>query len=280
MLPTFGARSQARSKWISIGGADEKSGGGIEPLRFLFEGTVKSGVDEGKIERASSQGVPLPRVQDVAPILGLGAGSPPLTAAPVPDAPDVTLHGETTLVLSGAALAVLADDIYLRTPAILTNYVVRLSKQGAPGTRRDFAVVAAAYDDATGVVEMTVFNELGTLQEYIDLQGPVDYSVIPRFFRVITDKRPDFLPLDSSVRIGFQATGADAFGRPDEDNILVPPGGGSFVGDIEQFSQLSPGELKFFRFEVLFDLVDRPGAELSVDTKPVSLELLKIPFRF
>ena len=65
MIPTFGARSQARSRWISIGGADQNPGGGEDLLRFLFKGTdTAPGPDQGKVR--STSGI----VAELTPILG------------------------------------------------------------------------------------------------------------------------------------------------------------------------------------------------------------------
>lgn len=75
-------------------------------------------------------------------------------------------------------------------------------------------------------------------------------------------------------RVRFQATGADGFGNPDETNPLV-----DWTADIAQFNLLPPGELRFFRFQVEFDL-DAQGTGVSAQTEPVSLDFLRVPFVF
>ena len=98
--------------------------------------------------------------------------------------------------------------------------------------------------------------------------------LIPRFFRVVTDGVEGALPDSAFVRIRFQATGADASGNPDERNLLQ-----DWTGDISKFNELEDGALQFFRFQVEFDL-DARAAGLTVDTEPVQLDFLRIPFRF
>ena len=53
--------------------------------------------------------------------------------------------------------------------------------------------------------------------------GPaaVDYSLIPRFFRVRTGLFPDQIPTTGYVKVLFQATGTGADGLPDETAPVV-----------------------------------------------------------
>jgi len=268
MIPTFGARSQARSRWISIGGADQNPGGGVDLLRFLFEGTDQTpGPDQGKI--LSTGGT----VDELMPVLG-----PETITGNVGVDPD-----GFTLAISGASLdplindaSPISDDIYLRTPDLLRSFILRLNIIGNPSSAKDFVVSSAVYDDAGVVLRVTVTDDqLGNLQDYLNLAGgPVEYVLVPRFFRLITGGVPDALPASAFVRIEFQATGANTFGAADEDNILI-----DFTGDISEFNALNPGDIQFFRFEVEFDL-DAAGAGVSVDTQQVVMDFLRIPFTF
>ena len=63
------------------------------------------------------------------------------------------------------------------------------------------------------------------------------------------------------------------FGNPDEENILV-----DFTSDISEFNSQAAGAIQYIRFEVEFDLAN--GAPLSTDTESVSVDFLRIPFRF
>ena len=69
------------------------------------------------------------------------------------------------------------------------------------------------------------------------------------------------------MRILFEATGEDVNGNPDEAMILVP-----LTGDIDDFNMVMPGQLRYFRFQVEFDV--------PTDADPIELEFLRVPFRF
>lgn len=279
MVPTFGARSKARSKWISIGGADQDPSGSLNPVEFFFGGVdTTPGATQGAV--LASGGA----VTELAPILG-GTGADLVNAS-----------GDAATQASGAVLdignlggtldalindaSVPSKDVYLRTPDLLKNFILRLTSSASATSFQDFNVVDATFQDAAlpadVVLSLRVDVASGTLNDFIaGLGGGTAYfSLIPRFFRVVTDGVPDSLPVNSQVKIQFEATGADVFGNPDPVNILVP-----LTGDISLFNGLAPGALRFFRFQVEFDL-DAGGAGLTVATKPVSLEFLRVPFRF
>ncbi len=271
MIPTFGAQSVARSKWISIGGADRMPGGGADLVQFLFEGTQTSGADEGKILATNAI------VNELPPLLG------PETVGGTN--PNVAIEAdEVTLRISGSSLnplindpSPISDDIYLRTPVLLRNFILRLWLMQAPANFQDFNVVDATYDDVAQILLVTVSGAAGTLQDFVTAAGPgaiVEYQLIPRFFRVITNNVESSLPNTAFVQIRFEATGDDGTGNPDEQNILVP-----LTGDISEFNDLAPGELQFFRFQVDFNL-DAQSQGVSALTKPVTLDFLRIPFRF
>ena len=83
-----------------------------------------------------------------------------------------------------------------------------------------------------------------------------------------------FLPSTAFVRLLFQAAGKDASGGVDEQDPLV-----DWTGDISRFNALDPGLLRFFRFQVEFEL-DAQGTGPSSATEAVSLDFLRIPFVF
>jgi hypothetical protein len=97
---------------------------------------------------------------------------------------------------------------------------------------------------------------------------------LPRFFRVVTKGTESLLPPNAFVRIRFQAAAGDGLGGVDEQNPLV-----DWTADIARFSTLPEGALRFFRFQVEFEL-DAQGQGLSSDTAPVTLDFLRIPFVF
>ena len=270
LVPTFGARSQSRSRWIPVGGADLDAG--QESLvEFLFDGIeVTPGAEEGKILTSGA------RVTDLTPLLG---------PEPIPSATVEVENAGSTLVVSGSSLTPLRNggapvryDLYLRTPALLRSFLLRVEVPGNTAAVRDFDIADAVYDDVAGSLALTIEPSLalGTIDDFLAANSGslTEYSLIPRFFRVRTGPDLDRMPDTAFVRILFQATGADASGRPDTNDILV-----DWTADVSSFNALDPGALKFFRFEVEFQL-DSQGTGISRDTTPVSLEFLRLPFRF
>jgi hypothetical protein len=266
LIPTFSAQSVAQSKWIAIGGADRAPGGGAELVQYLFAGTDPS---QGKI--LATNGI----VDTLPPLLG---------PEEVPSATVTLQPDEVTLRISGASLdplindpSPISNDIYLRTPELLRNFLLRLWVEQNQIIFQDFDVVDATYDDASVVLDVTVDGSAGTLLDFVvarPLGTTIEYQLIPRFFRVETDGVDGALPTTSCVQILFEGTGDDGLGNPDEQNILVP-----LTGDISEFNNQPPGALKYFRFQVLFNL-DAQSLGVSSQTKPVSLEFLRIPFLF
>jgi len=75
------------------------------------------------------------------------------------------------------------------------------------------------------------------------------------------------LPSTAFVKVLFQGARDDGTGTPDPV--------GPFTGDISTLS-LPPGELRYFRVDVEFDL----GSMASANTRPISLDFLRVPFVF
>jgi hypothetical protein len=277
MIPTFGARSKARSEWISIGGADQKPSGPEGLVRFLFQGVQATpGPDEGKILASGS----------------LVTALPPLLQENLEGSGTVSiLADEVTLEVTGSSLQPfligssggISNDIYLRTPSLLEDFLLRLDLVEDPFTLQEYSVASASYleggpDPGDERLLLTAAENLvETPQEFFDRvvgQGTVRYRLVPRFFRVLTEGVENFLPANAFVRVLFQAAADDGFGRPDEANPLV-----DWTGDVSRFNTLVPGELQFFRFEVEFDL-DANAQGVSADTEPVTLDFLRLPFVF
>jgi hypothetical protein len=265
LIPTFGPRSQARSRWIPMAGADQDPNGGTDLLRFRFGGTEADG----------SIAVLDETVQELEPLLRGTLG----------EAAAIGRDG-TRLILQHTEFAPLleirnglSNDLYLRTPALLEGFLLRLQSGLDPQLRRDFVVTDAVYDEGRpSSADEVLLLETGLSHNGVlaDFQPPgaIDYELIPRFFRVVTDGIEDYLPQGSSIRIRFEATGADARGLPDTENLLVEG-----TPDIALFNRLAPGELSFFRFEIDFRLVE-DGTPLGPDSRPVGLDFLKVPFVF
>ena len=269
MIPTFGPRSKARSRWISLGGAALDPDGVSDVVSFLFGGTETSaGIDEGKVLTVLEQVSPLP------PLLG---------PAELSSSAQILSDG-VTLRISGPSLAPIkqartasfessTNDLYLRTPSLLRNFLLRFEQVGNPSNTFGFDVASAKYDSESETLDLTV-NDVGvTLSEFAN-GIEVEFVLVPRFFRVRTGGVSDYLPDTASVRITFEGARDDGFGNPDEGNLLVPK-----TGDIARFNALQPGELQFFRFEVEFDL-DARKEGVSPKTQPTQLDYLRLPFRF
>lgn len=258
LIPAFGSRSQARSKWISIGKADQKPSGFPSLLQFLFQGIETTGgvdMDEGKILVSGAE---------VQPLLSL-------LDEDLENNPDVQVLADRVTLRIGDATSRFpgANDLYLRNAALLEDFVLSLS---VAAEEMDFVVAAARYDNGGEFLDVTVADASGDLRDFIDANtalGTIHYQLIPRFFRVVTGGVEGLLPLNTFVRILFQGAADNGTGAPDAANPLV-----DWTGDISKFN--TENDLQFFRFSVEFDL----GPQVSADTQPISLDFLRIPFVF
>jgi len=287
LIPTYGARSRARSKWISLGGAsvDPANPSAPDIVNFLFDGISPDAT--GRVPDMDMDG----EVDELSPLVDeLLTGS--ATVALQPSGLSMTFTGSAlTNLVSGSTLpngvgTGVPNDMYLRTPALLDNFVLRLEENGNTANFQDSIVTSATYNEgAIGIGDEVLTLNVGvqpdgmsTMNDFAaTLGGTTQARIIPRFYRVITAGQADALPTNSFVNIRFQAARDDGNGSPDEANPVV-----DFTGDINAFNQANlatPGEIQFFRFEVEFDLTGG-GGMLDEDTEPVSLDFLRIPYLF
>lgn len=278
LVPTFGKQSKARSKWISIGGADVKQDQ-VTPegqVRFLFDGIETSGQDAGKIRTQGST------VMDLTPLAGEDDLAGFADARILPDGFTLELRGSELAEIRAGTTTLLSNDVYLRTPALLVDCAVRMRAVVAQGGYfEDFAIVRAVYDEGAAApgdeaLRITVTSEDGPLSAFNTnpQQGTTGYHLLPRFFRVVTGGLANRLPSTAFVRIRFQAAADNGIGEPG-DPLTDPP----WTSDIGLFNGLPRGALQFFRYEVEFDL-DAMDQGITPDTEPVALDFLKIPFVF
>jgi hypothetical protein len=277
MVSTFGKQSQARSDWISIGGADQRPEPGAPEglVRFLFDGIETSGPDAGKVRRNGET------VADLTPLVeALDLAAAPGIALS-PDGFSLELTGPALDAIRSGATSGISNDIYLRTPALLHDCVVRLFVAEAQAIDLDYAIVAASYDEGQAALgderlHLVVTAELGRLDEFNTDPplGTTALRLLPRFFQLRSGLVVDALPTTSFLRLRFQAARDNGVGAPDEANPLQ-----DWTADIALFNQLPPGELQFFRYEVEFDL-DAFDQGISSSTEVLHLEFLKIPFVF
>lgn len=258
LVPTFGSRSRARSEFIPVGDAAFNPVGGVDAIQFHFDGTDPlTGL---VLDVAPADGV----VDDLAPILG------PTTVNPSPNPPFITAT-QRTIVVDASSLNGTFDDIYLRNPNLLKAFKLRLSSAGAPSVLKDFDVASATY--AAPLLSITIDAAGPAFNSFFS--ADTQYSLIPRFFRVRTNNTLDLLPTTSTLAISFQAVGQLANGDPNADAPLV-----DWTTDITDFNvPIALGNLKFVRFEVLFDL-DALNSGLTVNTPRPALDFLRVPFRF
>ena len=271
LYPTLAPRSSARSRWIPLGAAGEGGAGGSESVvAFLFDGIETAPGDEhGKVRTSGG------RVLELAPLLG-----------PEPlDGPGVELLPDgISLALSGAVLAPLrasaepiSPDVYLRSPALLEDFTLRIANLQALQVG-EFTVARAQYDDAASRLTLALGGLSGSLADAVDGlggAGSVELTLVPRFFRVRHGASgTDLVPGTHSVRILFQGAADDGTGRADETNPLV-----DWTADVTAFGVLAPGALDFVRFQVEFDL-DADENGFDPEAEPLALEFLRLPMRF
>jgi hypothetical protein len=257
MLPIFGRRSQAISKWIPLGAASVSSdltASAPDPVQFSFSGTDASGVI------LTTGSGPAAKVAELPPILsGVLAGSPtpPYVAA------------DLRTVVFDPTSPPIGDDIYLRNTALLKRFVLRLT-HAAVAT--DFEVASASYDAATHALRLTVDASGMPLAGFL----PGDaVEVRPRFFRVITNGVPNSLPDSSQIVVEFQTTTENLQGDPDT---------GTASAWVQDITLLDPNtganpDYRFLRFRISFD-ISANGAPLTFDTPIPSLDFFRVPFKF
>jgi len=220
-----------------------------------------------------------PTVADVPPLLSVPNLVGSSVARILPDGFTVEIKGAGLLAIRAGTTSGVSNDVYLRTPSLLIGCAVRLGVLQSANTFEDFDIVDAVYEEggpAQGDERLlvTVTTERGPLTDFNPGSGTLALRLMPRFFQVVTNDLPAFLPSTAEVRVLFQATGDNGAGAPDEDHLLVP-----WTADISDFNALAPGALQYFRYQVEFDL-DAQDQGVTADTEPVTLDFLKIPFVF
>lgn len=258
LVPTFGARSKARSKWIPVGGAGVAIGGGVEAIQFFFEGINTT---TGLVNKTS--GV----VDDASTILG------PTTLV----SGDIQPDGRTVIV-DATSIESTAADIFLRNPQLLKEAKLRLQSSLNPNAKKTFDVASASWNSATHELSLTVSSSGALLTSFNPGGGAQTQLVLlRRFFRVVTSSTQDSMPASSNVRIKFEGAAAKIDGTPDEPTtgLLVPK-----TANIADFnSPATLGKLQFIRFEVEFD-IDALSTGLLPSSPRPELEYLRLPFRF
>lgn len=257
LLSNFAGASSAQTRWIDLRRTELNPDGSEDLVRFLFEG-----IDPLTGSVLATNGL----VDELEPILS-GTLAPGL----------VEVLGTDCLRIRGAALQPLIDsgsnDLYLRTPALLRDFILRI--RTGISLDFDFAVQAATYDGDLGMLDLSLNRVAGLgIGQLVNPSRPVSYRLIPRYFSIKSGGVLNALPMNSDLRVRFEAAREDPSGRPDALNPLVP-----LTSDVSELNALLPGELDFLRLR--FDLnVDVQGTGLSLQTPTLELDFLRLPFRF
>jgi hypothetical protein len=273
MLPIFGPKSQALSKWIPLGAANvDPASNTPRIVSFLFHGTNASGDVATTGSGAQATVAELPSI--FASTLVLHAPSDGVM--PYIDTADFrTIVFDSTTVAHGGALS---DDMYTRNPQILRQFALEFIQSSVHTT---FDVGAATFDAASHQLRVTVTNSGMPLQGFAPGDG---IELRPRFFRVSTQGVLDSLPQSpgpgqpgSAIMIEFQAAPANTTGIPDTSSASQFETDIGRLGDVSVYP--AAASFRFFRFRVTFDLLDGQG-QLTFSIPVPSLEFFRVPFKF
>lgn len=257
MVPTFGPLSRARSDWIALGeGGFDVNGALYQQVLFDFGGIDPA--NTGLVDVDANGFV------DPQPAILAWASQNPAPAG-------------YTFVQSAAAIVGGPDQIYLDNPKLLRHFLLELRESGSMTNFQRFDVVSASYDSGTQLLTMNLDANGPALDTFaVGMGGVIDVELQKAFFRVTTNGIADFLPPEANVRIAFEATVASPLGGPETTNITVP-----LTSDIADFNFANNEDLRFVRFEVLFDISvvgQSPG--LSPNSPIPVIEHLRMPFQY
>ena len=255
LQPIFGRKSQALSKWISLGDASVSSDQASttpDPIQLFFKGTNPA---DGNIQSSGALVTELPAI-----LTGTIQNS--TSAMPYVDTDLRTIVFDSQTIVD-------ADDIYLRNVSLFRRFLVRLNN----GTAFDFEVGTSTFDPVSHQIRLTVSASGSPLSGF----SGASVEVRPRFFRVVTSNTPNFLPATSVIKVEFQATQPDFQGNPSLDPGLISAWT-TDVSTIEPNAGSNPN-YRFLRFRISFD-ISAGGAPLSPQTPIPGLDFLRVPFRF
>jgi hypothetical protein len=259
MIPTFGRKSRAVSKWVALGegGFDINNPGVYRNVEFTFGGTDPL---TGFVQTTNG-------VVDAQPSI--------LPALQVATA---TLDGFQMTVDATS----LAGTSLVANPKLLEHYILQLSDSTNANDYVRFDVIDAQYDSNAQTLLLTVDGD-GPELDAAPVSGWsfADIELQPAFFRVVSRVGPaatvDSLPSTATIQIQFQATTADLNGNPDAAGV-VPA---SPTSDVTALNTApTNAQLRFVRFQVLFDIAIGAGVVLSPSNAVPSLEFLRLPFRY
>jgi len=261
LVPSFGALSKGRSRWIEVGNASFNPGGLPDQLTFFFDGvdpltgSVRDDDDDDEVDLQAT-------------ILG------PVTLVGAPGLPSIGVDGRT-LTLDASGLAGTSDDMFLRNPQLLRDATIVLREVASPTNLATFNVSSATSDTTAMTVSLVVDGDPAPALTSFLPSGDIEALVHPASFRVITSDQVDFLPDSVDVQFRFESAPAGIDGLPDPTS----PAAISWTTDIADLSAVPAGDLDFIRFEVLFDL-DAQGSGLTETSPRPALDFMRLMFRF
>jgi len=258
LVPSFGARSRARSRWIAVGGAAVTPGGGVGSVTYLFDGTDP--LTGFALDLDGDDNV------DLAPsILG------PVSLVAGPGLPSIGADLRT-LTVDASAIAGTFDDMYLRNPQLLRDATLELREIGAPTHRVRYNIAHATFDVGNMTLAMEVDGDPAPDLTSFSPPAGLEYVVYPNSFRVVTSGVENFMPDSVTVQFLFEGAPAGPDGLPDVN-------GGTHVAMTTDISELNVAAPDFIRFEVVFNL-DAQAAGLSATSPRPALDFSRIKFRF
>jgi hypothetical protein len=174
-----------------------------------------------------------------------------------------------TIVFDGGLLGP-DDQLYLENTNLLRQFTVQLVDTDDATNFESFRVVAAAYDDGSGELTLSVDPNGPGLDEFL-AGGPIEASLVPHWFRMVTLGVADSYPQDTVVTVFFEGTGTDPLtGGPDEVNTS---------GEVTVIDDLNLQNWDFVRFRVEFNL-DEDGNGVDLSTPRPALDHLRFSFTF
>ena len=257
MLPSFGRLSRARSRWIALGlGAFDAGSPQLRDVVFELAGLDPA---TGKVETDAGGSV-----LGAAPLIG------PLALQSGPAATTyIVTPGGRELVIDAASLVGTPREVLLDNTHLLWHFQIELV---AGSSSQRFDIAAVSFDATSLRLTATVDGDGPSLLAFAG-GGATHASLRPAFYRVRTNGAVDYLPASAAVTIRWQATRADSTGAPDP-SAAIP-----FTADPAVLSAAPSGDLRFVRFDVLFD-IDALNQGLTATNAIPTIEFLRLPFSY
>ncbi len=291
LIPFFSSRSESFSRWIPLGLARLNAGGSTNQVEFVFEGTDAS----ASVVRSGTT------AQELAPVMPYG----PVSVGGAAPSLDSTA---ASFLIPGDDIADV-NDLYKRNALLLREFAVRLRSSVDPGMVTEFDVVSASYSAVDDEYEIFVdprdLTFSATVSNITTGGGDVEVEIVPFYFRVVTSGVEDLFPLDTDIKVLFDATIANSLtGEPSSDaeasySSRVDANAGDlsimngFAEDIDELNGqvATPGQTDplnivletvawdFVRFKVEFDIASGVTPPSGDSPRP-GIDFLRIPYRF